>query len=318
MTLKFVISPAPGYICGEQFADGGVRTGAVFMEGKLVEKAYNLDDINVKWNTSSIHIEQGAYCGYFMPFFGHLLTEFLPRYEQLKLMDRLDLPILVHPAPWVREPEKQLRDFPPIPEFLKELGISFDMLHFCCSDVDVDSLFHTSNTIKLGQNVGEEMVDIANSLRARFNFVNEGKKIFLSRSRLESSFRKADNALEIDRIFQDFGFEILHPQEMPLRQQIAKVSSATVIAGEEGSAMHLSMFNPMLKTCIILDSGRFTRPAAAIDTQKLLNERLGCQTIYCPPTNIEIDHQTAVKMQAGGRFTVDVENLSKTLEAILE
>lgn len=305
------ITPSAGYINGEKFLGNGRRTGVVFQEGRLVEKAIGMDDANPGQNSnaaSSSHIPAGAYCGYFLPFFGHLLTEFLPRYEQLRIIKRLDLPVIVHPASHVMQPEIQLPNFSPIPEFLKEFGIPFEQLYFCVTDVEVRNLWHTSNAIRLNHSVGIEMTEISQSLNARYNIKMAGNRVFFSRSRLDDRFRKSENSEEVDEMFKEFGFCVLHPQDLPLRQQILAVCSASILAGEEGSALHLSMFNPLLRACIILDSGRFTRAGAQIDTQRLLNDRLGCKTIYCLPSS-----SSGGEMQAGGRFVVDIARLFKIL-----
>lgn len=69
-------------------------------------------------------------------------------------------------------------------------------------------------------------------------------RVFLSRSRLEGASRFMGRAVEdrLDALFAAHGFEVVHPQEMPLGAQIALVRGATEIAGCIGSALHLAVF----------------------------------------------------------------------------
>jgi len=307
---RFIKAFRNGYVQGEMLSPNG-RTGAVFVEGNVHESARGLvdrDKIVRAISTQAERIDEGIYCGYLVPLFGHFITEFLPRYEQVRMAGGTPKPILVHPVHFLVDPPGQLSRSNLVAQFLNVLDLPFEQLRFCTSDVAVDRLYCTTNIFKLSEAVDEKIVEISKSLNGRFPVGGREKKIFLSRSRLKEHHRKAINSLEVDKIFFERGFEVLHPQEMRLRDQIVAVCSARVLAGEEGSALHLSMFNPFLEACIILDSGRLTKPGALPDTQRLLNERLGCRTVYCQ--HIE---NSGTTMQSGGRFLVDIQAINAVL-----
>lgn len=65
--------------------------------------------------------------------------------------------------------------------------------------------------------------------------------IYLSRSKLNSSKRRILNELELEEQLGKRGWSIVHPQELPLDEQISAMGSAKRIGGAIGSAFHLLM-----------------------------------------------------------------------------
>ncbi|HEY1858156.1 glycosyltransferase 61 family protein [Acidocella sp.] len=311
--VQFIAKFEPGHIRGQPLAAKG-RSGGVFFNDQLLERvlgAREVQDYPPPTSPNMGRLAVGVYCGYFVPLFGHFIAEFLPRYEQVRMQGEIKEPILVHPAPFLVDPHKQLSNSNLITQFLTELELPFSRLHFCTNDIIVEQLYYTSNVINLFESVDEDVVEISKSLNRRYLVSSRDRKIFFSRSRLKEEARKSVNAEEVDRLFLAQGFEVLHPQEMSIKDQIFSVCSARCLAGEEGSALHLSLFNPFLETCVILDSGRFTRAGAIPDTQKLLNDRLNCKTVYCLPT-----WSSGGAMQVGGRFVVDIPTLEEILAMV--
>lgn len=80
----------------------------------------------------------------------------------------------------------------------------------------------------------------------------EGKitapKLYLSRSKLgrdgtASDFREITNEPEIETVFADHGYTIVHPQDLSMREQIDLYLRARVMAGPNGSALHNCIFS---------------------------------------------------------------------------
>lgn len=69
------------------------------------------------------------------------------------------------------------------------------------------------------------------------------KRLFLSRSRLSDDPRGGPAQAVLDKVFESRGFSIIHPQELPLEDQIAMVRAAERIAGPFGSQLHLCAFS---------------------------------------------------------------------------
>lgn len=85
--------------------------------------------------------------------------------------------------------------------------------------------------------VGDRIVD-------NHQYDCRSKKIFLSRSNLNDGNSRLDivSELKIENIFLSKGYEIVHPQELSLSNQINIVRNADYIAGIEGSHLHLGAF----------------------------------------------------------------------------
>ncbi|MFA7187883.1 MAG: glycosyltransferase 61 family protein [Alphaproteobacteria bacterium] len=74
------------------------------------------------------------------------------------------------------------------------------------------------------------------------------KKIYLSRTKFTNNMVLGED--QIEKIFKKAGFKIIHPQiptktgwdVMPLQKQIQLMKGADVIAGVEGTGLHLSLF----------------------------------------------------------------------------
>lgn len=69
--------------------------------------------------------------------------------------------------------------------------------------------------------------------------------IFFSRSRLHNFHIRMDLNLnyQIESLFSKYDFQILHPENLPIEEQIACSSQAKIVAGVRGSALHLSLFS---------------------------------------------------------------------------
>jgi len=69
-----------------------------------------------------------------------------------------------------------------------------------------------------------------------------GRRLYLSRSRLPASRRRAANEDELEALLAGAGFEVIHPQDMSIREQVMSVRRAEALAGCDGSALHLAAF----------------------------------------------------------------------------
>ncbi|EYD77701.1 hypothetical protein Rumeso_00867 [Rubellimicrobium mesophilum DSM 19309] len=70
------------------------------------------------------------------------------------------------------------------------------------------------------------------------------RRVYLSRSKLDRASRRLMDGqeLQIEEIFRQHGFEIVHPQMLSLPEQIRTVRDADHVAGCVGSQMHLLAF----------------------------------------------------------------------------
>jgi capsular polysaccharide biosynthesis protein len=68
------------------------------------------------------------------------------------------------------------------------------------------------------------------------------ERVFISRSGIQR--RRLVNEADIERMFERHGFSIVHPERLPIADQIAVFANAPMIAGLGGSAMHNTVFTP--------------------------------------------------------------------------
>ena len=82
-------------------------------------------------------------------------------------------------------------------------------------------------------------------------------KIFVSR-RYGKNKRGCRNVAEVERVFDDHGFDIVYPEEHSLEGQATLFGNARVIAGFGGSGMYNSIFADRLDAMIVLNSHSYS------------------------------------------------------------
>jgi len=115
---------------------------------------------------------------------------------------------------------------------------------------EISSLYVPRRITPLGTNHdAPPFYDLLQSMGAKLiaNYIaptTPRSRIYLSRSRLDEASRGLEDnrELEIEKIFLDLGFEIVHPQLLSLEEQIYNIRHADLIAGCAGSALHIAVF----------------------------------------------------------------------------
>jgi hypothetical protein len=67
----------------------------------------------------------------------------------------------------------------------------------------------------------------------------DGSRVFLSR---RPALARLANAPEVEEVFSELGFRVIYPEDLSFRDQMRIFSSASVISGFAGSAMHNCVF----------------------------------------------------------------------------
>jgi capsular polysaccharide biosynthesis protein len=70
------------------------------------------------------------------------------------------------------------------------------------------------------------------------------RNIFVSRRHWKNRSRRLANIEAVERVFESRGFEFVFPEQLGVAAQIALFSTAQIIAGEYGSALHNAIFAP--------------------------------------------------------------------------
>jgi hypothetical protein len=104
--------------------------------------------------------------------------------------------------------------------------------------------------------------------------------VYLSRSRLRDDPRRTPRDEELDARFADLGFQVVHPQELGVREQVHVAQTAPVIAAGSGSALHLSAFaSPGARIIEIGDARSHSRPLV---NQVVIDAARGNETAFVP------------------------------------
>jgi capsular polysaccharide biosynthesis protein len=69
--------------------------------------------------------------------------------------------------------------------------------------------------------------------------------VYLSRTRLPSGHRKTLGESVLEHRLAAHGIRVVHPQELPLVDQVHLISHARDVIGSGGSAMHLTIFRSL-------------------------------------------------------------------------
>ena len=174
--------------------------------------------------------------------YGHWLIDILPRLFVL-LSCGYDLGMLRYAVP------ARLPAFCHV--YLELLGINHDQLVVYDQNVElleVEELLLPTN-LRYGSQIHPLMVEVFSFLRQRIiieptsPFPGRGRRLFISRQGGEPS-RTLQNRERIESIAIDAGYDVISPETLTIRDQVALFSSATEIDGEYGSGLHGSVFAP--------------------------------------------------------------------------
>jgi len=124
----------------------------------------------------------------------------------------------------------------------------------------------------LGGAIHPAMLSVYDRIRAALvgcAVVADSRPLFLSRSRLPRDGRRTLGQADLEQRLADRGVRVLHPQELPLAEQIAAVAAASTVIGLYGSALHLTVFRPFVGQTITIG------PRSEVVVQRQIEELRG-------------------------------------------
>jgi capsular polysaccharide biosynthesis protein len=74
-----------------------------------------------------------------------------------------------------------------------------------------------------------------------------GERIFVSRSGLGKPSTRVQNIAEIEALYSRHGYSILYPEQLSPADQVARITACAVLAGENGSALHWSLYSSHIR-----------------------------------------------------------------------
>ena len=175
--------------------------------------------------------------------FGHFLLEMLPRLYVLSLMRQLGarfVTALPRDVPdWVRP---FIALYVPLAE---QLWYDPKLQIIEAPSIVLPSMLHEQHHFHPAFN------SMVADLRARAGLTPDPgdtprdpgapKRLYLSR-KLVGRNRRLQNEDEVETLMQRLGFTLVHPEQLPLREQLTLFDGAEVVAGEYSSALHNTMF----------------------------------------------------------------------------
>lgn len=170
-------------------------------------------------------LPRAIYLGIPRPSWGHFLTQGLARVWYA--LENPDIPVLWHAG--------RLASFQK--EVLDVIGLQNEQ-RFVTEPTAVDELIIPLPGACIGEFVLPEFAKAVGRHPGRPQV--RGKKVFLSRSGLAAGRGTVENDGDqaLDRLFAGHGYTIVHPERLSVREQLDEMTSAEVVVGLEGSALH--------------------------------------------------------------------------------
>ncbi|MGE4291585.1 MAG: glycosyltransferase 61 family protein [Desulfovibrio sp.] len=206
-----------------------------------------------------------VYLGFVIMHYGHLLTEFLSRMWFDPSVFDPDTRFLVQAREehqnWWREGVGFSRNI--MEMICRAFGVPTDRVEFVDREAEYETVFAPTplNAYPLASRpevsaLYERLADHVLQRYPKDDVPGVGKQLFLSRSGLSGERRTYYNGVEVDRIFADLGYSVVHPQRHSFPAQVRMFRRARIVAGEEGSALCGAMFAKRPEV-VYLESGRF-------------------------------------------------------------
>ncbi len=238
-------------------------------------------------------LDQGIYIGRFFYHFGHFLVETLPSLYWATLHP--DRKIIAHP--WPGHLDWQITTVTYIAFCLEALGVDRRHIVLANEPLVVDDLLIAPQNQVIHGKIGKQATDIyARVAKHAQGFSSDHivKRIYFSRRRFTGKSRLIVNEAGTEEVFRERGFAIVHPETLTFAEQVSIAAGANIIAGIDGSALHLCSFMRAGGKCIVVNSRGRT---PAIET---LNILAGVETDW-------IDGYCSIEMN-DGKQTIIIDN----------
>ena len=236
--------------------------GAVYdSSGRLVEQSrmrdkQQLDEYISDLSPSTVFKGNYIYLGYYNEVYGHFLLESLSRLWVLDGKRPEEYKYVFHSMHNNNSLGKEY-----CRKVLQEFGVNAEAVTIINENASFESLIVPSSLSFIGTSQHPHVKGIYNRIFSNITETAESEKknIYVSRRFVRQGNHKFINEDEVEKIFTEFGFEIVHPEKISIEDQIRAYRSANVIAGPLSSALHNSVFCADGTTVIALN-GRWTKP----------------------------------------------------------
>ncbi len=244
-------------------------------------------------------LKRALYLGHAFTHFGHFMLETISALYWVREVDA-EVSLLFHP--FEEAGENVFTHYGHGVECLKLLGISPERVVIATADLAVDELLLPPRAYDMTNGPHYDFSDVYRSLRnaaMRSPGALQAKRIYLSRRRLKRRERgRLANEAAIERRMKGRGFTVLHPERMSFSDQIRAAAAADILAGVDGSALHLAAFMRPGARVLVLETRRRRNVLK-------LNALMQVETIAVPATR-----------KPGGAYAIDPAQLDGTLDSL--
>ncbi len=127
--------------------------------------------------------------------------------------------------------------------------------------------------------------DVAAACLAEAGAQGTGLKPYLSRSRLSPDLRAIHGEQALEASLIQRGWQVVHPEQQPMVEQLRQPARSQIVAGELGSALHLLMYfgtGLTNRTVIGLGVHRSGRDPRTLNIMEQLRlQRVNLQLLHC-------------------------------------
>ncbi|WMB13905.1 glycosyltransferase 61 family protein (plasmid) [Enterobacter hormaechei] len=188
--------------------------------------------------------------------FGHFLLEVMSRLWCYKSIDIKNLIFItsIKPSPYHEV-------------ILAPFGISISQVKYFDKPVLCRKLLISSQGYVLEHSVSDLAHSVWDKIGAYYDDGDTSERVYVSRS-IWSKQRNLINEKDIEKIFLDEGFTIVHPEKMSPIEQIKLFRSAVNIAGPSGSGFYNAIYsNKIGKRLILVSKDFITRNDALVNSR---------------------------------------------------
>jgi capsular polysaccharide biosynthesis protein len=177
-----------------------------------------------------------VYGGHLPKHFGHFLLESLSRTWIYVEQDLRGVPF-VHSRTLFHLHEREMLEAALRPHRAPHVALSAPTL--------LSSVLVPEQGIELGRDYHPSMRGVYDTIRDELAGplgAPDDTPVYFSRTHLPKDLRATLGETELEARLSSRGIRVVHPQELPLEEQIRTASQARTVIGLEGTALHLTLF----------------------------------------------------------------------------
>jgi capsular polysaccharide biosynthesis protein len=145
-------------------------------------------------------------------------------------------------------------------ELFEAWGMSVDDIELFEAPVRPETLYSASSMFSLSDYLHPDLTavwrGVGDRLATKASDRARPERLFVSRP--QTLKRACHNSSDVEQLFARHGFEVMHPEEHPLSEQVAMVRSAGVIGGFVGSGLFTLALCPEPKQLFTVGSTSYT------------------------------------------------------------